>query len=88
VNPSCLHSAYKEGDVVPAVAELYAKINATPFDSPDLKPLMDQAEGTIVNDAVALMGFGAPVSLVLPDGVSGVVVNGYGDVFWDKVKVA
>jgi peptide/nickel transport system substrate-binding protein len=88
VNPSCLHSAYKEGDVVPAVAELYAKINVTPFDSPDLKPLMDQAEGTIVNDAVALMGFGAPVSLVLPDGVSGVVVNGYGDVFWDKVKVA
>jgi peptide/nickel transport system substrate-binding protein len=88
VNPSCLKSAYKEGDVVPEVAELYAKINATPFDAPELADLMADAEATIVDDAVALMGFGADVSLVLPDGVSGVVVNGYGDVFWDKVTVA
>ncbi|HQZ32882.1 MAG TPA: ABC transporter substrate-binding protein [Ilumatobacteraceae bacterium] len=88
VNPSTILSAYKEGDVVPEVAELYRKINATPFDGPDLAGLMAKAEATIVDDAIALMGFGAPVSLVLPDGVSGVIVNGYGDVFWDKVKVA
>lgn len=88
VNPSCLLSAYKEGDVVPEVASLYAEINATPFDAPELAALMEQAEATIVEDAVALMGFGAPVSLVLPEGVSGVIVNGFGDVFWDKVTIA
>ncbi|MDP2291423.1 MAG: ABC transporter substrate-binding protein [Actinomycetota bacterium] len=88
VNPATLLSAYKEGDVVPEVAALYREINATPFDAPELADLMAEAEATIVDDAIALMGFGAPVSLVLPDGVSGVIVNGYGDVFWDKVKVA
>lgn len=88
VNPSCLLSDYTEGDVVPEVAELYREINATPFDAPELADLMATAEATIVDDAVALMGFGAAVSLVLPDGVSGVIVNGYGDVFWDKVKMA
>jgi len=88
VNPSSILSSYKEGDVVPEVAELYREINATPYDDPELAGLMTKAEATIVEDAVALMGFGAPVSLVLPDGVSGVIVNGFGDVFWDKVKVA
>lgn len=88
VNPATLLSAYKEGDVVPEVAALYREINATPFDAPELADLMAEAEATIVDDAIALMGFGAPVSLVLPDGVSGVIVNGYGDVFWDKVQVA
>jgi peptide/nickel transport system substrate-binding protein len=88
VNPSALLSKYKEGDVNEEVAALYAEINATPHDAPELDALMAKAEATIVEDAVALMGFGAPVSLVLPDGVSGVIVNGYGDVFWDKVKVA
>ena len=35
VNPSTiLKSAYKDGDVVPEVAELYRKIKATPFDYP------------------------------------------------------
>lgn len=88
VNPAAILSAFKEGDVVPEVAELYAEINATPFDAPELDDLMAQAEATIVEDAIALMGFGAPVSLVLPEGVSGVVVNGFGDVFWDKVTIA
>ena len=88
VNPSSILSAYKEGDVVPEVAEHYREINATPYDDPALADLMAKAEATIVEDAVALMGFGAPVSLVLPDGVTGVIVNGFGDVFWDKVKVA
>lgn len=88
VNPSSILSAYKEGDVVPEVAELYRTINATPFDSPEINDLLAQAEATIVEDAIALMGFGAPVSLVLPEGVSGVVVNGYGDVFWNKATLA
>ena len=34
------------------------------------------------------MGFGAAVSLVLPEGVSGVEVNGFGDVFWNKATIA
>jgi ABC-type transport system substrate-binding protein len=88
VNPACIKSSYKEGDVVPEVAELYAKINATPFDSPDLADLMAKAEATIVEDAVSLMGFGAAVSLVLPTGCSGVVSNGYGDIFWEKATLA
>lgn len=88
VNPSSILSAYTEGDVVPEVAELYRTINATPFDSPEIQDLLAQAEATIVEDAIALMGFGAPVSLVLPEGVGGVVVNGYGDVFWNKATFA
>ena len=88
VNPSSILSSYKEGAVVPEVAELYREINATAYDSPELESLMAKAEATIVEDAVALMGFGAPVSLVLPEGVSGVTVNGFGDVFWEKVAMA
>lgn len=88
VNPSSILSAYKDGDVVPEVAELYREINATPFDSPEITPLLEQAGATIADDAVALMGFGAPVSLVLPEGVSGVEVNGYGDVFWNEATIA
>jgi peptide/nickel transport system substrate-binding protein len=88
VNPDCLTSAYKDGPVIPDVADLYNTIKATPFDSPDLAALMEQAEKTIVDDAVALMGFGAAVSLVLPKGVTGVEVNGFGDVFWNKATIA
>jgi peptide/nickel transport system substrate-binding protein len=88
VNPDCLKSAYKTGDVVPDVVTLYNKIKATPFESPDLTALMAQAEKSIVDETVALMGFGAAVSLVLPKGVSGVNVNGFGDVFWNKATFA
>lgn len=88
VNPSTILSAYTEGDVVPEAAELYRTINATPFDAPEITDLLAQAEATIVDDAIALMGFGAPVSLVLPSGVTGVVVNGFGDVFWNKATFA
>ena len=88
VNPSCLKSAYKTGDVIPAVVTLYNKIKATPFEAPELTALMAQAEKTIVDDAVALMGFGADVSLVLPKGLSGVTTNGFGDVFWNKASFA
>jgi peptide/nickel transport system substrate-binding protein len=84
VNPSTILSAYKKGDVVEAAAELYRKINATPFDSPEISDLLAQAEKMIVDDAIVLMGLGAAVGLVLPEGVSGVVTNGFGDVFWDK----
>jgi hypothetical protein len=87
VNPSALLSKYKEGDVNEEVAALYAEINSTPHDAPELDALMAKAEATIVEDAVALMGFGAPSRWCCPT-VSGVIVNGYGDVFWDKVKVA
>ena len=84
VNPSTILSAYKKGDVVEAAAELYRTINATPFDSPEITDLLAQAEKMIVDDAIVLMGLGAGVGLVLPNGVSGVVTNGFGDVFWDK----
>ena len=84
VNPSTILSKYKKGDVVPAVAELYRKVNATPFDSPEIDGLLAQAEKMFVDDAIALMGFGAPVGLVLPENLTGVVTNGFGDVFWDK----
>jgi hypothetical protein len=84
VNPSTILSKYKKGDVVPAVAELYRKVNATPFDSPEIDGLLAQAEKMFVDDAIALMGFGAPVGLVLPENLTGVITNGYGDVFWDK----
>ncbi len=87
VNPAAILSAYTEDDPNPEVAKLYAEINATPFDAPELDALMAEAERTIVEDAVALMGFGAPVSLVLPNNVTGVQVNGFGDVFWDKVSM-
>lgn len=84
VNPSSIKSKYKKGDVVPAVAELYRKVNATPFDSPEIDALLAQAEKMFVDDAIALMGFGAPVGLVLPENLTGVASNGFGDVFWDQ----
>jgi peptide/nickel transport system substrate-binding protein len=88
VNPSSILSAYKEGDVVPHVAELYREINATPFDAPEIDGLLEQAERTIVEDVIAYFGFGAPVSLVLPDNLSGVIANGFGDVEWHRAAFA
>ena len=38
----------------------------------------------IVDDVIVYMGFGAPVSLVEPENLGGVRLNGFGDVFWDK----
>lgn len=84
VNPSTIKSAYKKGDVVPAAAELYRQINATAFDAPELQDLLAQAEKMIVDDAIVLMGFGAPVSLIEPENLSGIGFNGFGDVTWDK----
>lgn len=84
VNPATLLSAYTEGDVVPKAADLYGRITSTPFDAPEMRALLDEAEALIVEDALALMGLGAPVSLVLPVGLSGVRVNGFGDVFFNK----
>ena len=75
-------SAYKEGDVVPEVAELYREINATPFDDPAVDELLAQAQQMIVDDAIVYFGFGAPVSLVLPENLDGVIANGFGDVEW------
>ena len=61
VNPATLLSAYTEGDVVPEAAELYRTITSTPFDAPEMRRLLDEAEALIVDDALALMGLGAPV---------------------------
>lgn len=88
VNPSAILSAYTEGDVVPEVAELYRSINATAFDSPEIEPLLVEAQEQIVDDAIVYFGFGAPVSLVLPEALTGVVSNGYGDVEWHKATFA
>lgn len=88
VNPSSILSAYKEGDVVPHVAELYREINATPFDAPEIDALLAEAEQTIVEDVIAYFGFGAPVSLVLPEDLSGVIANGFGDVEWHRAAFA
>ncbi len=84
VNPSSILSAYKEGDVVPEVAELYRKINATPFDSTEITALLADAEKTCVDDAVVYFAFGAPVSNVLPENLESVTTNGFGDVQWSK----
>lgn len=88
VNPSSVLSAYKEGDVVPEVAELYREINATPFDDPAVDELLAQAQQMIVDDAIVYFGFGAPVSLVLPENLDGVIANGFGDVEWHKASFA
>jgi len=88
VNPSSILSAYKEGDVVPHVAELYREINATPFDAPEIDGLLAEAERTIVEDVIAYFGFGAPVSLVLPEDLNGVIANGFGDVEWHRAAFA
>ncbi len=84
VNPPILKSAYKKGDVVPAAAELYRQLNATAFDDPELSGIFAKVEKMIVDDAITYMGFGAPVSLVEPESLSGVGLNGFGDVFWSK----
>ena len=52
VNPSTILSAYKEGDVVPAAAELYREINGTPFDDPATDDLLLQAQNMIIDDAI------------------------------------
>lgn len=87
VNPSCIFSAYKDGDVVENAAELYRTINATAFDDPAMADLLAQAGQMIVDDAIVYFGFGAPVSLVLPDGLTGVESNGFGDVEWRKASL-
>jgi ABC-type transport system substrate-binding protein len=86
VNPSTILSAYTEGDVVPEAAELYREINATPFDAPEMEQLLVEAGEMIVEDAIVYFGFGAPVSLVLPEDLSGVISNGFGDVEWHKAS--
>jgi peptide/nickel transport system substrate-binding protein len=88
VNPSSILSAFTEGDVVPETAELYRTINATPFDSSEIEALLLQAQEQIVDDAIVYFGFGAPVSLVLPETLTGVVSNGFGDVEWHKASFA
>ena len=88
VNPSTILSAYKDGDVVPAAAELYRKILATPFDDPAIDDLLLQAQQMIIDDAIVYTGLGAPVSLVLPDNLTGVISNGFGDVEWRKASFA
>lgn len=88
VNPSTVLSAYKDGDVVPEAAELYRQINATPFDDPAIDDLLAQAQEMIVEDAIVYFGFGAPVSLVLPENLEGVIANGFGDVEWHKASFA
>ena len=88
VNPSTILSAYKDGDVVPAAAELYRKILATPFDDPAIDDLLLQAQQMILDDAIVYTGLGAPVSLVLPDNLTGVISNGFGDVEWRKASFA
>lgn len=88
VNPSTIISDYKEGDVVPDAAELYRTINATPFDAPEMTELLVEAGEMIVEDAIVYFGLSAPVSLVLPEDLTGVISNGFGDVEWHKASFA
>src|SRR6187402_3046773 len=82
------YSSAAAGTVVPAAAELYRKILATPFDDPAIDDLLLQAQQMILDDAIVYTGLGAPVSLVLPDNLTGVISNGFGDVEWRKASFA
>jgi len=88
VNPAVIFSDYKEGDVVPEAAELYRSINATAFEDPAIEDLLLDAQNMIIDDAIVYFAFGAPVSLVLPENLTGVVSNGFGDVEWHKASLA
>ena len=61
---------------------------ATPFDDPAIDDLLLQAQQMIIDDAIVYTGLGAPVSLVLPDNLTGVISNGFGDVEWHKASFA
>lgn len=87
VHPDCTLSAYTSPKPpVPAAAELYNKVEAAPFDSSKEKALLQQAEKALVDDCLVYFMFGGPVSLVLPQNLSGVDANGFGDVRWNKAS--
>lgn len=84
VDPSVLLSAYTKGYPNPSVAALYNKVEAgTDAQEPGL---LKQAQEVILNDAVVYFMFGGPVNMILPENVHGVIVNGYGDVRWNKAS--
>ena len=83
VDPSAILSAYNTAPN-PSLAALYNKVEAG-TDAQE-RGLLMQAQAVILNDAVVYPMFGGPVNTILPDNVHGVVVNGYGDVRWNKAS--
>jgi peptide/nickel transport system substrate-binding protein len=84
VDPAVLISAYSKAPD-PSVAALYNQVE-TGSDAQE-PALLQQAQQVLINEAVAYFMFGAPVSMVLPENLTGVETNGYGDVRWNNAAL-
>jgi peptide/nickel transport system substrate-binding protein len=81
VDPAAVLSAYTKGDPYPPAGNLLNAINA---GAPNQEPaLLREAEKQILNDVAAYFMFGGPVVSLVPENLTGVQVNGYGDVRWN-----
>jgi peptide/nickel transport system substrate-binding protein len=85
VHPDCTLSSYTAPKPpVPDASALYDQVMSAPYNSSQETDLLKSAEKALVDDCLVYFMFGGPVSLVLPDSLSNVTYNGFGDVRWNE----